>query len=212
MFDRMGGRRKITDRLFPVKYDFYAMLREQADHTVRGVASFISWLERGDLSDPIELVREEQSADDFRHLMEDRLMEAFTTPFDRQDIYQLSRQVDYILNHCLSTSIEMRAFKVYPNGPIMRMSQAIMEGIKEISGAVHVMERDNLLAEAMIADMRRWEREIDSIYVEAMVDAFQNEDPITILKEREIYRHLRDAGKMLSVTLDILHRIIVGIP
>lgn len=205
-------RKRTLDRLFPARYDFYGMLRQQADQTVRGVSCFLAWLEKGDLSEPVELIREEQNADDIRHLMEDRLMESFSTPFDRQDIYQLSRQVDYILNHCLSTAVEMRAFEVRPDPPIMRMASTLMLGVKELARAVHHMERDHLLAEAMITDMRRWEKEIEEIYVEAMAETFRHKDPVTMLKDREIYHHLRDAGKTLSVTLDILHRITVGIP
>lgn len=212
MEERKDERKRMLDRLFPVRYDFYAMLREQADQTVRGVSSFLAWLEKGDLSEPVELMREEQNADDIRHLLEDRLMESFTTPFDRQDIYQLSRQVDYILNYCLSTAVEMRAFEVPPDKPIMRMANTLMEGVKELASAVHLMERDHLRAEAMITDMRRWEKEVESLYVEAMAETFLKKDPVTILKDREIYHHLRDAGKTLSVTLDILHRITVGIP
>jgi len=60
--------------------------------------------------------------------------------------------------------------------------------------------------------MRRWEREIESTYVGAMVELFRGDDPIKILKCREIYHHLRDAGRTLSITLDTLHRITVGIP
>lgn len=212
MEDMGDERKRMLDRLFPARYDFHAMLREQVNQTVRGVSCFLAWLEEGDLSEPVELMREEQNADDIRHLMEDRLMESFTTPFDRQDIYQLSRQMDYILNYCLSTAVEMRAFEVSPDQPIMCMANALMEGVKGLARAVHLMERNHHMAEAMVKDMRRWEKEVESIYVEAMAETFRNKDLVTILKDREIYHHLRDAGRTLSDTLDILHRITVGIP
>ncbi len=209
---RGDERRNMLDRLFPVRYDFYAMLRAQADQTVKGVSAFIEWLEMGNLNEPTKLMDDEQKADDMRHLMEDRLMEAFTTPFDRQDIYQFSRQMDYILNYCLSTAVEMRAFRVHPNEPIMRMAASLLEAVNEVAEAIHVMEKDHLRAENKIKEMRRWEKEIESTYVEALQNAFSGDDPITILKDREIYHHMRDAGRTLSITLDILHRIIVGIP
>jgi len=40
-----------------------------------------------------------------RHLMEDRLINSFSTPFDRQHIYDLSRQMDYIQNFSEETAI-----------------------------------------------------------------------------------------------------------
>jgi len=83
------------------------------------------------LTEPEELKIEEQRADTLRHDMEDRLMEAFTTPFDRQDIYQISRQMDYILNNCLSTAQEMNAFEVPPDDAIRKMAYALRNGVEK---------------------------------------------------------------------------------
>jgi len=207
----MDDKRGLFDSLFPPRHDFYRMLREQADQTVRGVDAFIDWLDRGDLADPTILTEEEQRADDLRHLMEDRLMEAFTTPFDRQDIYQFSRQFDYILNYCLSTAVEMRAFEVSPDPPIHSMAHALGRGVREVAQVIHIMEIDHLRAQGMVRQMRRWEKEIENTYVEAMATAFRTEGPVGILKRREIYHHLKDAGQHLRITIDILHRIAVGL-
>ena len=207
----MEGKRRLLGSLFPTRYDFYRMLQDQADQTVKGVGALIIWLDRADLSEPAELIAEEQKADDMRHIMEDRLMEAFTTPFDRQDLYSISRQMDYILNYCMSTAIEMRAFEVPPDTAIRHMALALGEGVREMAEAIHIMEEDHLRAEAMIVDMRRWEKKIEHIYVDAMRTAFQSNDALLVMKDREIYHHLKDAGRTLSITIDILHRIAVGI-
>jgi len=56
-----------------------------------------------------------------------------------------------------------------------------------------------------------WSTNIDKTYVRNMALVFTNDDPIMAMKKREIYHHLKDAGRNLSITVDVLHRIIVGL-
>jgi hypothetical protein len=57
--------------------------------------------------------------------------------------------------------------------------------------------------------MRRSEREIEVLYVASLSAVFESEAPLEAMKKREVYHHLKDAGRNLSITIDILHRIIV---
>lgn len=205
---KKGG---LIDSIFPPRYDFQGMVQDQADMTKEGVRELVDWLKDGGVSSPETLTAIEQKADDARHLMEAKLMEAFSTPFDRQDIYSLARQMDYILNYSLSTAQEMRAFDVPPDEAILRMAGALQYGTASVAEAVRAIGTDAGLADRMIGEMRRAEREIESVYIEGMSAVFKNGEPVLAMKKREVYHHLKDAGRTLSVTIDILHRIIVGI-
>ena len=55
--------------------------------------------------------------------MEDNLIEAFATPFDRQDIYSLSVEMDRIVEYAKSTLTEMEAFEVVEDSIIHNMVQ-----------------------------------------------------------------------------------------
>ncbi|WP_019176821.1 DUF47 domain-containing protein [Methanomassiliicoccus luminyensis] len=205
---KRGG---IIDSIFPPKYDFQGMVRDQADMAKEGVRALVDWLKDGSMSSPDTLISIEQKADDARHLMEEKLMEAFSTPFDRQDIYSLARQIDYILNYSLSTAQEMRAFELPPDGAIMGMAMALQYGTASVAEAVRIVGTETSHVDRMVKEMRRAEREIEAIYIESMSSVFNNDDPILAMKKREVYHHLKDAGRTLSVTIDVLHRIVVGI-
>lgn len=210
--DEAKGERKGRGfgAIFPPRYDFHGMLFAQAEKTRDGVRALTEWLKMNDLSSPPEeLVRIEQEADDMRHDMERFLLEAFSTPFDRQDIYSISRQMDYILNFCLSTAIEMRAFAVHPDEAILSMAVSLEQGIEKIKEAIGIMAKDPAKADAMIREMRRSEREVEVLYVASLTAVFESETPLEAMKKREVYHHLKDAGRNLSITIDILHRIIV---
>ncbi|MDH7508139.1 MAG: DUF47 family protein [Methanomassiliicoccales archaeon] len=214
--NKVGERKKarttrLIDIIFPPRYDFYGMLQDQAKITARGVKALLEWLKTNDLREPQALIAIEEEADQMRYAMESKLLEAFVTPFDRQDIYSISRQMDYILNYSLSTALEMKAFGVKVDEPIMKMAGALCEGTTILSAAIDSMKFDKKASESMIQEIRKREREIESIYIESMRHIFALNDPITILKKREIYHHLKDAGRTLGITIDILHRIILGI-
>jgi hypothetical protein len=206
-----SSKKRLADRLFPPRHDFYKMLQDQADQTVIAVKALVDWLRAGDLSEPHELAHIEQHADDIRHHMEGVLVESFSTPFDRQDIYSISRQMDYVINWSLSTALEMKAFKIKPDAAMLRMAEALLSGVKLMSDAIRIMQSEPAKAETYVPLMRKAERDIDETYVSALAQAFEEEDLRIPLKKREIYHHLRDAGRNLVATVDTLHRIIVGI-
>jgi uncharacterized protein Yka (UPF0111/DUF47 family) len=205
------SKKRLGDRLFPPRHDFYKMLQDQADETVIAVKALVDWLKSGDLSEPLELIKIEQYADDIRHHMEHVLVESFSTPFDRQDIYSVSRQMDYVINWSLSTALEMKAFKIKPDAAMLGMAEALLRGVKLMSEAIRIMQSEPARAETFVPLMRKAEREINEIYVRALAEAFEEKDLRIPLKKREIYHHLRDAGRNLVATVDTLHSIIVGV-
>lgn len=208
--DRAEGKGRGLSAIFPPKHDFEGMLLLQADKNLEGVKALNDWLRSNNLSVPASnLDRIEQEADDMRHRMEMLLLDAFSTPFDRQNIYSISRQMDYILNFSLSTAIEMRAFGVQADEAILGMAMYLQNGVATVRDAIEIMQRNPAKADSMIRQMRQYEREIEVLYVSSLADLFKLEDHIQILKKREVYHHLKDAGRALSITVDILHRIIV---
>lgn len=204
-------KRPLIDRIFPPRYDFEGMLVEQAKITSIGVRELVDWLKRGATEEPKELATLEQRADDVRHDLEHRLQEAFSTPFDRQDIYTISRQMDQVLNFSLSTAVEMRAFEVAPSQGIIGMAEALCKGALLLPEDIEMMRTKNRQAQDLIRRIREHMHEVENAYIQSMTLLFSQSDAITALKNREIYHHLRDAGRNLSSTIDILHRIIVEI-
>ena len=85
------------DRLFPPKYDFYTMISEQAKTTSAGITAFRNWLQDSAPENAYQLRALTREADNIRLNMEACLIEAFVTPFDRQDIYSFSVEMDRII-------------------------------------------------------------------------------------------------------------------
>jgi uncharacterized protein Yka (UPF0111/DUF47 family) len=206
-----GEKKTLTERIFPAKFDFEGMLRDQAEETAKGAAELVEWLKAGAKEEPSRLAQIEQHADDVRHLLEHRLQEAFSTPFDRQDMYSISRQMDQIVNFSLSTAIEMRAFKVEPAKQMLRMAEALSTGAKLLVQGMGMMHDHSEQAPTLIRQVRAQVHAIENAYIVAMAELFDQNDAILAMKNREIYHHLRDAGRNMGATVDVLHRIIVAL-
>ncbi len=197
--------------IFPREYDFEGMLADQAEQTLEGVQILVRWLHSTPLEEPALLERIEDEVDEMRHDMEDKLISSFSTPFDRQDIYSLSRQMDYILNFSEETAREMYAFGMSPDTPILDMAEALLRGTRCMTKGVKIMSSDRKRVERSIRGARQAMREIEEIYITSMAELLHTDDAMNALRKREIYHHLRDAGRALRNTVDILHTAVVGL-
>jgi uncharacterized protein len=207
---RKGRIHSFANLLFPTKYDFYGMLSKQAVQTEVGVRALINWLDSGGNDDPVNVAGEKGKGDQIRLEMESELQRAFSTPFDRQDIYEVSRRMDHILNFSVSTAYEMKAFDVEADQAILIMAGSLLKGAGLIVDCVNTLKENPEEAGNLIPKMREEERLIEKTYIQNMAGVFASDEPIIAMKKREIYHHLRDAGRHMSITVDVLHRIIVA--
>jgi uncharacterized protein Yka (UPF0111/DUF47 family) len=187
------------------------MLLQQARTIVEGLRQFVDWMKRGGSEEPIALEVVENEADQMRYRMEDKLTEAFSTPFDRQEIYGLSRQMDYVLNFAVETAREMHAFRISPDGPLLSMSLSLLEGMESLLEGIEMVVNEDGDFESMIRRTRSYMHAIDNEYIEAIARLFEEQDLHMVLKKREVYHHMRDAGRALRTTVDVLHRMKVDI-
>lgn len=199
-------RRGLFESIFPREYDFEGMLTNQARRTVEGLMEVAEWMQGGGQEDPSALVAMEKDVDRMRHDMEAKLTAAFSTPFDRQEIYGLSRQMDYILNFAVETAREVYAFKVSPDEPLLRMSRSLLQGTESLVQGIIILGDGEGDFESVVREARASMHAIEDQYIEAMARLLEEQDLRMVLKKREVYHHMRDAGRALRATADVLHR------
>jgi len=197
--------------IFPREHDFESMLAFQSDRTVEGVQALVVWLDKVPLVNPHELERFENEVDDMRHEMEEKLIRSFSTPFDRQDIYSISRDMDYILNFAKETAKEMYAFGVKPDTPIRQMAKNLLDGTMCISRGIKILNSDKDMVEEEIRHARDTYNQMEDLYIASMAELFRTDDAMNALRTREIYHHLRDAGRAMRDTLDTLHNAVIDL-
>jgi uncharacterized protein Yka (UPF0111/DUF47 family) len=204
-------RRRIVGRFFPKSPDFFTLLEEQAEMMVHSVHLLVRYMETGD-AEVGEMVRaDEHAADTLKVRNLHTLNEAFSTPFDREDIYRAITHLDHVVNYCKSTVKEMTLLGVGPDQHTLSMVQTLEEGARAIKDGFGRLRRNPASAQECATAGRKAERHIEKIYRLALVDLFRGDDYLNMFKRREVYRHLSNAGDRLARAANTLHDIVVKV-
>lgn len=202
-------KNNFLERLFPTKQDFYQMIKLQADASARVIACLNSWVLGSSDKEYSGLLQEAEHADQLRFDMEAKLIEAFSTPFDRQDIYSISNEMNKIVEYAKSTLLEIEAFELATDQVIQNLVNQLMIGTTHLVEAIGRLKDNPRHAQMQIRTIRQIQDRIEKEYLGGMALLFTNADPMMVLKYREVYHHIKDAGVTLGEATDTLHRIIV---
>ncbi|NMC77729.1 MAG: DUF47 family protein [Chloroflexi bacterium] len=189
----------LRDIFNPKPNKFINLLVEEAKLTVSGLELLNVYLEQRDAKVARQISETEKEADETRRVLIEELMRSFVTPFDREDIFTLSREIDDILDYANTTVDEMEILDVSPTPFMQRMASLLFEAAVEIQLAVERLQTNHLkVASDHVQRAKALENRVETVYREALADLFKGpkdvKDVMTMLKVREIYRHLSNAA------------------
>ena len=141
-----------VDRGFHVRFlkrredVFHKLIQEQASITYEGLRLLVKYLETQDPEIAEELALKEKEADEVRRILIDELNCTFVTPFDREDIFALSRSIDDVIDYADSTVSEMVVLKVKPTPYMQRIASLLKDAAYEIYQAVQRLQKNPAVA------------------------------------------------------------------
>ncbi len=200
----MGMRRELesivsssTRWFLPETPDVIGMLQTQAVATVRGMDAFAAWA-AGDAASAEDVRTAEHECDQVRRGLVDAVSEAFTTPLQPEDLFQLSRDLDKVINGAKNTVREAEAMNVPPDQATADMAALLAEGVQHIQTAFTALaERRGKAAavarasatEAADAAVKS-QRNLERIYRQAAGDLLAVTDISVVTARREFYRRV----------------------
>lgn len=194
---------------------FIKLIKEQATLTLDGMDALIAYLASHDPADSALLVSKEKEADEARRILIDELNRTFITPFDREDIFALSRTIDDVLDYAYTTVSEMEILKVEPTPYMQRMASLLRDAAYELLMAVNRLEEHPGVANAHAQRAKALENRVEDVYREALADLFSGAEDIKhvvkMLKLREVYRHLSNAADRGDEAANVIADIVVKI-
>jgi predicted phosphate transport protein (TIGR00153 family) len=194
---------------FHRRFDFYQMLFDQARMSEEGLKQLCDYVRTPSEALGLKVEHTEKEADELRRVLIDALNRTFMTPFEREDIFALSRSLDDMIDYANSTVEEMRLFQAPTNQHLVDMAEALYEGAREITAAVEGLRHMPNGIQEHIIKAKKSENRMEHLYREALAELFKISDVVTILKMREIYRHLSNAADRGDEAADILSDILV---
>jgi predicted phosphate transport protein (TIGR00153 family) len=194
---------------------FLELLIKQAEIGVTGANALKAYMATSSPEHAQGLHDAEQEADEVRRILVDELNRTFVTPFDREDIFALSRALDDVLDYAHTTVEEMVILKVEPCDPLRNLTEHLHKAATELHLAMQrLMDHPNV-ANDHARRAKAAENRIERAYRESVAAAFDGakevKDVVTMLKLREVCRHLANAGDRADEAANIISDIVVKI-
>ena len=192
---------------------FINLIHEQTALTLEGMELLLAYIRKPaeDLAKQITL--KEKEADEARRILIFELNKTFITPFDREDIFALSRAIDDILDYGYSTMIEIDLLKVEPTEFMVRICSLLKDAAFELLKGVERLQDHPGVAADHAQRAKALENKVEDIYREALADMFTDTDDtkqlVKMLKMREVYRHLSNAADRGDEAANVLADIVV---
>jgi uncharacterized protein Yka (UPF0111/DUF47 family) len=166
------------------------MLAEQVAITVEGMQTLVAWA--GGNGDAVDRLRElEHRGDDCKRDLRAALTTAFTTPLEPEDIFELSRGLDRVLNSAKNAVREAEVMQTAPDGAIAEMAAELAGGAADLADAFAAL-CGGRRAEATEAATRaaKSQSRIEHVYRRAMSALVNVDDVREVAAKRELYRRL----------------------
>src|SRR5574340_482642 len=177
---------------------FINLIHEQASITLEGMEILKAYVSQPDQILADKLTAKEKEADEARRILIDELNRTFITPFDREDVFALSRAIDDVLDYAYSTMTEIVILKVEPTSYMVRMCSLLRDATFELMKAVERLQDHPGVTAEHAQRAKALENRVEDVYREALADMFSETDDvrhvIKMLKLREVYRHLSNAA------------------
>ncbi len=154
----------------------------------------------GDIHGKQDLVKEikeiERKGDQAVREIIEELNKTFLTPFDREDIYAIAKEMDNIIDYIERSASRFDMFNVdivregtvELSAMIVESTQEIVEMMKEF----HTMNKNGAVV-AKINEVTRIEEDGDTVSRSAIKKLFSNNvEAIDVIKWREIFKHLEN--------------------
>jgi len=201
-------------RFFKRKEDkFQKLIEQQASHAFEGMKLLVQYLETSNNDIAEELSYKEKEADEVRRILIDELNSTFVTPFDREDIFALSRSIDDVVDYADTTVMEMVVLKVKPTAHMQRIASLLKDAAYEIQQGVLRLPKHPNVAIDHAQRAKALENRVEAVYREAVADLFSGPEDIhhvvEMLKMREVYRHLSNAADRGDEAANIISDIVV---
>lgn len=195
-------------RILKKPANFFALLIEQAEHLEKITLKLKDYCLTHDESIADQAILIEDEADMTRRVIIDEMNRTFITPIDREDLFNLSRQLDEIIDYHKVTVIEIRLFEIKPDADMLQLVQMQCDMAIHIKKAIVSIEKHKDIAKDEAFYVKHLENKVGLQHAKALSTLFENESFQTIFKYREIYRHLNHtadvADKAMDYLLDIL--------
>jgi predicted phosphate transport protein (TIGR00153 family) len=193
-------------KFLPRNSDFFGLFDKLADSAVEAADLFKHVAEAGSIDEATVKRMEaiEHRGDEITYALIDKLNKTFITPFDREDIHSLAKELDDVIDVLNAVVGKMRLYKLSGvNHNLVDFSHLIDDSVRCLAGAVkglHNMKNSKALL-AVCVDINLKEDQGDAMRDKSIAELFETEtNAVAVIKWKEVYE---DAETVLDICEDV---------
>lgn len=201
----------------PKEKKFYAMFNQAAENTIEASAALEKLInaetmdERRAIGLSVKAI--EKKGDEFTNQIFDILNKSFITPFDREDIHELTSTIDDVVDLIYGASSKIDIYRCQNISTYMKQMVAeIHKGCQQIKIAVGGLDDIKHSQKVLKAckEIGKMESRVDEYYSMAISSLFENEkDPIELIKQKEILLNFEKIANKMEDVSDVVKTILV---
>jgi hypothetical protein len=200
----------------PKETKFFDLFDRQIDNVVKGAKLFREIIEKpavtADNIDKMHAI--EHDGDEVSHRIIDKLNESFITPFDREDMLDLSNSTDNIIDAIYMITKRYYIYKLLTPGEYShKFADLIEQSVLALQKVVHGLKHRKHSKEVMeqCVEINRLENMADILRDEAISTLLndENANPIVVIKKKEMYETCENVTDLCEHTANIVESILV---
>jgi len=203
----------LKELLIPRDKIFFQLLEEESRNVLMGAQALNDMIMNFEnLSEKRKHIEEiEHRGDEIVHSIYDRLMTAFITPIDRDEIGKLASLYDDVLDFIDAVAERLKLYEIKtPTEGMKKMADLVLKSVEAIHiafGLIHEIKAPDI--EARCIEVDRLENEADRLLQQSVAALFKTEDAITIIKLKEVYEYLESTTDKCEDVVQEIRNIVV---
>jgi len=188
------------------------VLGEQAENLLKATSMLVELMTKYEsVPDYLSKITDmEHEGDEIAHKLFNIIDQTFVTPIDREDISKLTSSMDEILDSTQGAADRLVLFKIKkPTLYMIEIAKVLLSASQEVYQAIlqiRNFKRTTDLVEHC-HNISKYEHQGDTVYRNAIAELFETNNPIEIIKLKEIYETLEGALDRCADVADVIEDI-----
>ena len=176
--------------------------------TVSALDALTAWAQgEPDAIDAIHAA--EQRGDEAKRALFAALRSAFVLPLEPEDVFALSRGIDWILDYARDLTTESRVMECPPDEVVADMARLLAESMRAIDHALQALGTADETGATDAADAAiAAERQLERRYYDGMGVLLDHHGRAERIARRELYRRCARIGELV---IDVAERVVYAV-
>jgi hypothetical protein len=200
-------------RFLPREEQYFTLFAQMTSYINDAARTLVEMMSQndGDYQEYVQRIKSiEHACDDLTHNVSTRLNQSFITPFDREDIYMMSKALDDVVDLIDGAARAVVMYDIHEvTEPAKQLAGVIQRMALQLNEVVSILSKPKGVTERLV-ELHRLENEGDDIYHRAVAALFHDRgDPLEVLKWKDVYEKLEAAIDRCENVANIIEGVII---